>query len=392
MIQDQSMILFQQSDLFAPESRGRRDVLLAGTRVVALGETLKVPGDWPVEVVSAKGLRMIPGLIDAHVHITGGGGEGGPATRTPELRLAQLRDAAITTVIGCLGTDGFTRDIASLVMKAKALRQEGVSCWTYTGSYQVPPPTLMGDVARDLALVDEIIGVGEIALADHRSSSPTVDDLIRIAGHARVGGMLGGKAGIVHCHMGDAKDPFRLLYEAVKKSELKFTQFWPTHCNRNLWIFNDAKSYGKYGPVDITTSAYEFYPDEQIKPSEAAHALVEAGVPLKHVTMTSDGCGSLPMYDRDGALTRLVSGEPESLLNEVLDLQHMPGWTFERALQVATTNVADILKLSRKGRIRVGHDADVALLDQDGAIRHLVAMGEFLVRDGIAVRKGTFEP
>jgi beta-aspartyl-dipeptidase (metallo-type) len=389
--QVQSMILFERCELFAPESLGRRDVLLAGTRVAAIGATLTVPGDWPVDVVDAKGLRMIPGLIDAHVHIAGGGGEGGPATRTPELRLGQLRDGAITTVIGCLGTDGFTRDVASLVMKAKALRAEGVSCWTYTGSYQVPPPTLLGDVARDLALVDEIIGVGEIALADHRSSGPTVAELIRIAGHARVGGMLGGKAGIVHCHMGDAKDPFRLLYQVIEQSELKFTQFWPTHCNRNSWILDDSKSYGKYGPVDITTSSYEFYQDKHIKPSAAAHALVEAGVPLQHVTMTSDGCGSLPMYDPDGNLERLFSGEPKSLLKEVLDLQRMPGWSLERALRVATTNVADVLKLPRKGRIRVGDDADVALLDQDGAIRHLVALGEFLVRDGVVVRKGTFE-
>lgn len=385
------MILFQQCNVFAPEPLGRQDVLLAGTRVAAVAPTLAPPADWPVEVIPAAGLRMIPGLIDAHVHLTGGGGEGGPATRTPELRLAQLREGAITTVVGCLGTDGFTRSVESLLMKAKGLRAEGVSCWIYTGSYQVPPPTLLGDVGRDLALVEEIVGVGEIALADHRSSGPTVEELIRLAGHARVGGMLGGKAGIVHCHMGDARDPFRIIYGVLDRSALKATQFWPTHCNRNDWIFEDAKAYGRLGPVDMTTSSYPLFPDEEVKPSRAVRELVEAGVPLAHVTMTSDGCGSLPYFDDQGRLTRLLTGEPATLLGEVLDLERVEGWPLERALLPATATVADVLKLPRKGRIRVGHDADVAVLDGDGRVRFLVALGEFLVRDGAAARKGTFE-
>lgn len=385
------MILFRQCELFAPQPLGRCDVLLAGTRVAAIGPHLDAPSGWPVDVVDASHLRMIPGLIDGHVHITGGGGEGGPATRTPELQLAALREGAITSVVGCLGTDGITRTVDSLLMKAKALRAEGVSCWVYTGAYQVPPPTLLGDVARDLALVEEIVGVGELALADHRSSGPTVDELIRLAGHARVGGMLGGKAGIVHCHMGDGRDPFRILYDVAERSELKLTQFWPTHCNRNDWIMEDARTYGMHAPVDLTTSSYPFYPDEERKPSRAAHELVEAGVPLRNVTMTSDGCGSLPAFDGEGRLTRLVSGEPKTLLAEVLDLSRENGWTLDRALTVATTNVADVLKLPRKGRIAIGCDADVALLDPDGRVTHLVAMGEFLVRDGTAARKGTFE-
>ena len=386
------MILFEQCEVFAPEAHGRCDVLLAGTRVEAVAPHLELPAAWDVDVVNGQGLRLIPGLIDGHVHITGGGGEGGPATRTPELQLAQLRAGAITTVVGCLGTDGFTRSLEGLLMKAKGLRAEGVSCWVYTGSYQYPPPTLLGDVARDIALIDEVIGVAELALADHRGSGVTADELVRLAAHARLGGMLGGKAGIVHCHMGDGRDPFRLIHEAVGRSELRLSQFWPTHCNRNEHIFEAALAFGREAPIDFTTSSYPFYPDEERKPSRAVREIAEAGVPLPHVTMTSDGCGSLPAFDESGRLVRLVSGEPKTLLDEVLDLERVEGWPLERALLPATTSVADLLKLPRKGRVSVGADADVAVLDRDGHVLHLVARGEFLVRDGQPVRRGSFEP
>jgi beta-aspartyl-dipeptidase (metallo-type) len=385
------VILFRQPEVFAPEPLGRQDVLLAGGQITAMAGHLELPSSWPVIEVDARGLRMIPGLIDAHVHLIGGGGEGGPATRTPELQLAQLRRGGITTVIGCLGTDGFTRHLESLLMKAKGLRAEGVTAYIYTGSYQVPPPTLLGDVARDLALIDEVIGIGEIALADHRSSGPTRDELIRLAGHARVGGMLGSKAGILHCHMGDGKDPFRLLYEVAQHSEIPLRQFWPTHCNRNAWIFEDAKRFGREACVDLTTSSYACYPDEEIKPSRAAAELVASGVPLEHVTMTSDACGSLPSFDAQGNLVGLASGEPHTLLDEVLDLEREEGWSLDRALAPVTTNVARLLKFTRKGRVLMGYDADVCLLDAQGRVRHLVARGEFLTRDGQPLKKGTFE-
>ena len=82
-------------------------------------------------------------------------------------------------------------------MKAKGLRADGVSAWMWTGAYQLPPPTLTGDVARDLALIEEVIGVGEVAIADHRSSSPSVRELIQLAKRTRVGRMLGGS--VVSC-------------------------------------------------------------------------------------------------------------------------------------------------------------------------------------------------
>ena len=385
------MILFKECDVYTPEPIGRRDVLVGGGKVVAIGERIPEPKGVGCEVISAGGLRMIPGLIDAHIHIAGAGGEGGPATRTPELRLSQMLEGGVTTAIGSLGTDGFTRSVESVLMKAKSLRKEGMSAWILTGAYQVPTPTILGDVGRDIALIEEVIGAGEVAISDHRSSCPTVAELVRLAEHARVGGMLGGKAGVVLLHMGDQPEPFRILYECVNASMLPIKQFYPTHCNRNSWIYADAKIYGKTGWLDLTASAWPYFPDDEVKPSKAIAGLLEAGVPLPHITLSSDGCGSLPAFDEAGNLVKLEIGEPKSILREILDCVHQERLPLETALSVATANPAAILKLPRKGRVAAGCDADLVLLDKEDRVYHLAANGVLLVRDAVMLRKGAFE-
>lgn len=385
------MILFKNCQVYSPEYIGKKDVLIAGTKVVAIQDNISFPKEMEIDIIEADGLKMLPGLIDAHVHIAGAGGEGGPATRTPELQLSKMLEAGVTTVVGCLGTDGMTRSVESVLMKVKALRQEGVSAWMYTGAYQVPTPTILGDVGKDIAMIEEIIGVGEIALSDHRSSFPTVYELIRLTEHARVGGMLGNKAGIVNIHMGDAKDPFKPLYEAVELSELKLTQFLPTHCNRNDYIFEDAKKYGKKGYIDITASSYPYFPQYEIKPSKAIVEFLKAGVPLENITMTSDACGSLPDFDEKGNLIRLEMGYPKSIFTEIVDAIIKENLEIEKAIKVSTSNIADILKLKDKGRIAVNKDADVIVVNDDFEIIHLVANGEIMTRDKKMLRRGSYE-
>ena len=325
------------------------------------------------------------------MHIAGAGGEGGPSTRTPELNLSRMFEAGVTTVVGCLGTDGLTRTVESVLMKAKSLRHEGASAWIWTGAYQVPSPTITGDIGKDIALIEEVIGVGELALSDHRSSCPSTDELIRIAAQARVGGMLGRKAGIVNIHLGDAKNPFSPIHDAVNKSELKYTQFLPTHCNRNNYIFEDSKVYGKAGYIDITTSAWPYFQDEEIKPSTALRLLLEAGVPAGHITFSSDSCGSLPGFDELGNLVKLEMGLPSANLRELSDAVLKEKIPLEIALKVLTSNVATILKLPFKGFISNGMDADLLILNSEMRMTHLIAMGKWVVKEGKVVKKGAYE-
>lgn len=386
------LTIIKNVEVFAPEKLGKKDVLIAMDKIIAVDDKIELQGSLETRVIDGNGFQLVPGFIDAHVHIAGAGGEGGPGTRTPELLISEMLMAGVTTVIGCLGTDGITRSVESVLMKVKSLRSQGVSAWMYTGSYQVPTPNITGDFAKDIALIDEVIGVGEVAVSDHRSSGPTTDELIRIAAHARVAGMLGGKAGIVNVHLGDAKDPFRPIYKAVEASELTLRQFLPTHINRNAYIFEDAKIYGKEGYLDITTSSYPYYPDEEVKPSLALRLLLEAGVPIDHITFTSDACGSLPGFDPvTGELVKLEVGLPEANLRELRDAVLTEKIPLETALRVLTANPARILKLQTKGRIAAGLDADLLLLNADLKIHSVFAMGKRVVENGVLLMRGNYE-
>lgn len=366
------LMLLRGADVYAPEHLGPRDLLMGGGRILGVAPRIEPPTGIEVRTVPAADLIAIPGLVDLHVHFAGAGGEGGPATRTPELPASALLAGGTTTAVGCLGADGVTRTVAALLMKAKGLRAEGVSAWIYTGAYQVPLPTLLGDVAEDLACVEEVVGVGEVAVADHRSSHLSVEELVRLASRARIGGMLGGKAGVVHLHLGDGESPFDLLDRAVEMSELRHTQFLPTHANRSRSVFDQARNYAGRGAVDITTSAFPVFQDEEVKPSRALAELLRAGVPPGHLTLSSDGGGSLPRFDEGGALQGTAVGDPASLFTELIDAVATEGLPLEQALPAATSNPARILKLRGKGRIAPGMDADVVLLDREHGIRQVI--------------------
>jgi beta-aspartyl-dipeptidase (metallo-type) len=388
-----SILLIKDIEVYSPGYLGKKDILTAGEKIVAVENEIDAGSlkNLGIIIIDGKDKKVIPGLIDAHVHIAGAGGEGGPATRTPEMQLSHMLDGGITTVVGCLGTDGFTRSLEAVLMKVKSLKAQGVSAFMYTGSYQVPTPTLLGDVGRDIALIEEVIGIGEIAISDHRSSCPTTSELIRLVEHARVGGMLGGKAGIANIHMGDAKDPFRPIYEAVENSELKLTHFFPTHCNRNPYIFEDAKVYGQKGYVDLTASSYPYDPDNEIEPTRAIVELISAGVPLEHISMTSDGNGSLPNFDKDGKLVSMDMGLPKSIFTVMIDAVIRGKLPLEKAVTVVTSNAASILKLKDKGRIEPGKDADIVILDKDYAISDLIARGQLMTHNYQRLKKGTYE-
>jgi len=385
------MILLKNLEVYSPKHLGKKDILTGGGKILSIQDNIEIPDEILQEVIDCTGLTVIPGLIDAHVHIAGAGGEGGPATRTPELQLSHMLEAGVTTVVGCLGTDGLTRSVTSVLMKVKALRQEGVSAWMLTGAYQVPVPTILGDVGKDISMIEEVIGVGEVAISDHRSSKPTAAELARIAQHARVGAMLGNKSGIINIHMGDEKDPFRPLYEVHEKFKVSLKQFWPTHCNRNTYIFEDAKTYGKQSYIDLTASSYPFFPEHEIKPSKAIRELLEAGVPQENITLTSDACGSLPGFDADGKLVKLEMGMPLSVFSELRDALLEEKLSMEAVIPLATSNVADILKLSGKGRIAEGKDADLLILDEKLNMVHLLANGRVMVKNGKPLKKGAYE-
>ncbi len=387
------MLLIKNADTYAPAHVGRADILVAGGRIVRVEPGVEIPERY-CEVTDATGLIAAPGFIDGHVHMAGGGGEGGYATRTPELMLSDAIRGGVTTIVGCLGTDGVTRSLAGLLAKARGLDDEGISTFMYTGHYAVPVRTLTGSIERDLLLVDKVIGVGEVALADHRSTQPTFDEFARLAAEARRGGILSGKAGVVNVHMGDGRRGLSLLQRIVDETEIPVTQFLPTHVNRNPALFEEGTAWAKAGGlVDLTTSTVPAFLEEgEVKASAGLRAMIDAGVDVGHVTFTSDGQGSLPDFDAQGRLKRLEVGRVTSLFAEVRDAVREDRVPMDAALRVVTENPARILRLRGKGQLAAGFDADVVLLAPGTLeIRGVVAKGRWLMRDGVPLARGTFE-
>ena len=235
------IILIRSGNIFAPSPLGKKDVLIVGDKIVSVKEPGKIKIDGiDVQTIEASEKTVIPGFIDSHVHILGGGGEGGPATRAPEIRVEDIIQSGVSTVIGCLGTDGTTRHMESLLAKAYGLEKEGISTHLYSGSYQIPVVTLTGSIRSDLILIEKVIGAGEIAISDHRSSQPTFEEIARLASECRVGGMLGGKAGVLHLHLGDGPRRLEMLFRLTKETEIPVTQVIPTHVNRNPELLEEA--------------------------------------------------------------------------------------------------------------------------------------------------------
>lgn len=388
------MLLIKNVTVYAPAPLGVKDVFLAGGEICAIRDAIEPGPELPVEVIDGTGKLLLPGFLDSHVHILGGGGEGGYRSRTPELKLSDLVRAGTTTVVGCLGTDGVTRRMENLIAKAKQLKDEGVSCYIYTGSYDVPVRTFLADIRSDLLFIEEVIGVGEIAVADHRSSQPTFEEFVRIVADARVGGMLSGKGGVVNIHMGDDGQMLEYLERVKVETPLPAYHMIPTHMNRNPLLFERGITYAKGGGyVDFTTSSYaSFQEDGELKSSDGLKKMLDAGVPIEHITFSSDGQGSLPVFNREGENIDVQVARVDTLYQEVRDSVRQEGIPLETALRTITSNVADHLRLSRKGRIREGNDADLVLADPETLeLQTVIARGQVMLRDGELLVKGSFE-
>lgn len=381
--------------VYNPENLGKKDVVIVADKIEGIYDNINIPMDFiDIKVIDGEGRLLFPGFIDSHVHILGGGGEGGFKTRTPEIKLSDLTKGGITTVVGCIGTDGVCRDMRGLIAKAKALEEEGVTTYCYTGSYEIPVKTVTESIKGDLMMVDKVIGVGEVALSDHRSSQATFNQFVNTVAQARVGGLLSGKAGIVNVHLGDGARMLDYLFRLIDETEIPPTQLLPTHINRSEKLFKVGIEYGKIGGiVDLTSSSSPRIEDTgELTAGEGLKKLIDSGVSINNITFSSDGNGSMPIFNEEGILTGLGICSTQSLYHEVKLAIRDQGIKIEDALKVITSNVARVLKLNTKGKIQKGFDADVVIVKEDDlSIDKVYAKGRLMVDNGEAIIKGTFE-
>lgn len=357
------LTLIENGEIYAPAPLGRHDVLILNDRIALIGEVdrraLTLLG-LKLEIIDAGGCLVTPGLIDPHQHLLGGSGEQGFSTQTPEIYASELARAGITTVVGCLGVDTTTKTMAGLVAKAKGLNEEGLTAYVWSGGYTLPPTTLMRSVREDILFISEVIGAGEVAISDARSTGHDTLELSKVVKDAYVAGILSRKCGVTHFHVGEGKARLKLLRSLIEDYEISPELIYPTHIERSEELMREAIKLAARGSyVDIDTV-------EQDLPKWLRFYLDNGGNPAR-LTVSSDAS----------------INSPQSLLGQLRSCVLEHDFSIEQTLALVTTNTAAVLKLERKGRLEVGRDADVLVLHKDSLeIKDVIAHGRLLVRDG----------
>jgi len=363
------MLLIKNAHIYAPKDLGKKDILVANGVVVAMENAIEESPLYQ-EVVDLNGKIMTPGIIDQHLHVIGAGGKHAFASMTPEITVSELISTGTTTVVGLLGTDGSTRSIKSLYAKVKGLEQDGVSAYMFTGYYGLDPVHIMENVQDEMIFIDKVLGC-KIAISDIRSSYPTDLELLRVLRGVRTGGMIAGKKGILHLHLGAHKEKIDCLFRLVEQYEFPIEHISPTHMGRTKELFEEGIKFAKMGGmIDITTGASKY-----TEPYLSVLYALEKGASIDKMTFSSDGNAGLDRKDEQGNVIGFKRAPIDQNLAQAIALHRQGNLSIEDAFKPVTINPAINLGLKNKGRIEVGCDADFCVFDADWKLKDVFAKG-----------------
>jgi beta-aspartyl-dipeptidase (metallo-type) len=379
------MILLKNASIHAPHFMGKQDVFIAQGVIQSIESEINITGLENLEVHDLNGANLTPGFIDQHIHITGAGGKYGFGSMTPEVSIRDLAACGTTTVVGLLGTDGTARSLNTLYAKCAGLEDEGMTAHMLTSFFGLPVKTFTGNVHDDLLFIDRVVGC-KVAIADTRSSYPTAKELLSLLREIQVGGMISGKGGVLHIHLGALPDGMDLLFELVKKYHVDIRRLSPTHVGRTEHLFHQAQDFAKLGGmVDLSTGGTQFVP-----PWEAIEMAKNNGADLGQFTLSSDGNAGIGILDDTGQLTGFKKAPIDRNVWNVQQLIRKTKVTPEEAIGLVTSGPAKTMGLKRKGKIAAGMDADFCVFDEQWEHTGTIARGKFLKKEGHVLVRGNF--
>lgn len=385
------MILLKNANLYNPEHMGIVDILIEGNKILQVGNNIEITGIDKLDIYDCLGKIVTPGFVDLHTHILGGGGEDGPTSMVPEPTVSQFFKYGITTTLGLLGTDGIIRNPESLLIKAKALNEEGLTCKVLVGSYKVPSRTITESIEKDIVLFNEVIGT-KVALSNHRGSNPSKESLIDLFTQTRRAGLLSKKAGLITLHMGRGKRTLKDVFEILESTDIPIKNILPTHMGfrgEEELLEDGIKYINMGGTIDI--SARETSEDNLVLVNNMKYILSKTNESFDNLTVSSDAFGSLPKFDGNGNCIGLTYATPiynNNLLKELIKND----FTLSCALKFFTKNPARVMGLEKsKGQIKEGFDADILIKDDNHNIESVITLGEFAIKENVQIKKGRFE-
>jgi beta-aspartyl-dipeptidase (metallo-type) len=389
-VEEKFFKLIKNVEVFAPESLGPQNVLVAGGKIVGLDNDQHKLSQLVdnVQIIDGEGNYLVPGFIDAHVHMLGGGGGAGYGSRAPELQATEAFLAGTTTIVGCLGIDTVTRTPLMLLAKARSLQQRNLSVYCVIGGFQLPPQTICGgDIRKDMFIIPEMLGVGEPAISDARSNKPSQEYLMALVSEIHNAGRVSGKRGVVQFHLGDASSGIQPLLDILPFVPIK--HILPLHFNRNEQLMAEAPKWAeKGGYVDLTSPLSPPQHKRGVIVSKAIKQLKEKGVDPKFITVSTDGNGVSTLF----GLAQIERFPLNLLYKDFKGIVDM-GINLPEALGYVSTNISDALGIAeRKGRIKIGLDADMLILERKTLdIRTVISVGHLVVDQGERVNKARLD-
>ena len=224
----------------------------------------------------------------------------------------------------------------------------------------MPPTSIMDSIREDIMYITEVIGAGEIAISDDRSTDPSAQELARLVSDAYVGGILSKKAGVAHFHVGDKEGRLKLLRTLLDDFKVKPELLYPTHVERGEALMLEAIEMSKQGMfVDLDTVNEDL--------PKWLGFFLDHGGNLDKLTASSDASVTSPrnLYDQIRACV----------------VEH--GFEVERVLAIVTANTSEVLRLGAKGRLEPGRDADALILRKNSLeIKDVIVRGKRMVKNG----------